>query len=99
MQRVRYLRTEDGIQLAWAEAGTGPGPSAANLEKGLVPRPRGAPAKTMEIPGDHVTRYTCACVAAELLASLGPDLEMRDGETWIAEVERPARDAVTGVLG
>jgi pimeloyl-ACP methyl ester carboxylesterase len=23
-QRIRYLRTEDGVQLAWAEAGTGP---------------------------------------------------------------------------
>src|SRR5215813_12294041 len=24
MQRIRYLRTADGVQLAWAEAGTGP---------------------------------------------------------------------------
>src|SRR6266850_7234713 len=23
-QRIRYLRTADGVQLAWAEAGTGP---------------------------------------------------------------------------
>src|SRR5215207_5025479 len=23
-QRIRYLRTRDGVQLAWAEAGTGP---------------------------------------------------------------------------
>ena len=23
-QRIRYVRTEDGVQLAWAEAGTGP---------------------------------------------------------------------------
>src|SRR5438876_9367515 len=23
-QRIRYLRTSDGVQLAWAEAGTGP---------------------------------------------------------------------------
>ena len=23
-QRIRYLRTTDGVQLAWAEAGTGP---------------------------------------------------------------------------
>jgi len=23
-QRIRYLRTPDGVQLAWAEAGTGP---------------------------------------------------------------------------
>ena len=23
-QRIRYLRTRDGVQLAWAETGTGP---------------------------------------------------------------------------
>jgi pimeloyl-ACP methyl ester carboxylesterase len=23
-QKIRYLRTSDGVQLAWAEAGTGP---------------------------------------------------------------------------
>jgi len=23
-QRIRYLRTRDGVQLAWAEAGSGP---------------------------------------------------------------------------
>ncbi len=32
-----------------------------------------------------------ARVAAELLASLDPDVETRDGEAWIAEVERRAQ--------
>jgi len=40
-----------------------------------------------------------ARVAAELLASLEPDLETRDGEAWIAEVERRAREAIAGVSG
>jgi len=40
-----------------------------------------------------------ARVAAELLASLDPDLETRDGNAWIAEVERRAQAAVDGVPG
>ena len=40
-----------------------------------------------------------ACVAAELLASLEPDVEPRDGEEWIAEVERRARAAIDGLPG
>ena len=40
-----------------------------------------------------------ARVAAELLTSLEPDLETRDGEAWIAEVERRAREAIAGVPG
>jgi hypothetical protein len=38
-----------------------------------------------------------ARVAAELLASLGPDVETRDEDAWIAEVERRARAAIDGV--
>lgn len=40
-----------------------------------------------------------ARVAAELLASLDPDIETRDGESWIAEVERRAKAAIAGVGG
>ena len=40
-----------------------------------------------------------ARVAAQLLASLEPDLETRDGEAWIAEVERRAQAAIAGVPG
>jgi hypothetical protein len=40
-----------------------------------------------------------ARVAAELLASLEPDLETRDGEAWVAEVERRAQAAVGGLPG
>ena len=40
-----------------------------------------------------------ARVAAELLASLEPDVETRDSEAWIAEVERRAQAAITGVPG
>ena len=40
-----------------------------------------------------------ARVAAELLASLEPDVETRDGEAWIAEVERRAHAAIAGVPG
>ena len=40
-----------------------------------------------------------ARVAAELLASLEPDVETRDGEAWIAEVERRAQAAIAGVPG
>jgi len=40
-----------------------------------------------------------ARVAAELLASLEPDLETRDSGAWIAEVERRAQAAITGVPG
>lgn len=40
-----------------------------------------------------------ARVAAELLASLEPDIETRDEEAWIAEVERRARAAVDGLPG
>jgi Putative addiction module component len=40
-----------------------------------------------------------ARVAAELLASLEPDSETRDGDAWIAEVERRAREAISGLPG
>jgi hypothetical protein len=40
-----------------------------------------------------------ARVAAELLASLEPDTEVRDGDAWIAEVERRAREAIGGRPG
>lgn len=40
-----------------------------------------------------------ARVAAELLASLEPDVETRDSEAWIAEVERRAQAAIRGVPG
>ena len=40
-----------------------------------------------------------ARLAAELLASLEPDIETRDGEAWIAEVERRAQAAIAGVAG
>jgi putative addiction module component (TIGR02574 family) len=40
-----------------------------------------------------------ARVAAELLASLEPDVETRDGEAWTAEVERRAQSAIAGVPG
>jgi hypothetical protein len=40
-----------------------------------------------------------ARVAAELLASLEPDVETRDGEAWIAEVERRAQAAIGGLPG
>ena len=40
-----------------------------------------------------------ARVAAELLASLEPDVETRDGEAWIAEVGRRAQAAIAGVPG
>jgi len=38
-------------------------------------------------------------VAAELLASLEPDVETRDGEAWIAEGERRAQAAIGGLPG
>lgn len=38
-----------------------------------------------------------ARVAAELLASLDPDIETRDGDAWIAEAERRAHAAINGV--
>jgi hypothetical protein len=40
-----------------------------------------------------------ARLAAELLASLEPDIETRDGEAWIAEVERCAQAAIADVPG
>ena len=40
-----------------------------------------------------------ARVAAELLASLEADVETRDGEAWIAEVERRAHAAIGGLPG
>lgn len=40
-----------------------------------------------------------ARVAAELLASLEPDIETRDSDAWIAEVERRAQAANAGVPG
>ncbi|PYQ20958.1 MAG: hypothetical protein DMF79_09245 [Acidobacteria bacterium] len=39
-----------------------------------------------------------ARVAAELLASLEPDVETRDSEAWIAEVERRAQRVVLARL-
>jgi hypothetical protein len=38
-----------------------------------------------------------ARVATELLASLDPDVETRDREAWIAEVERRAQAATEGL--
>jgi hypothetical protein len=40
-----------------------------------------------------------ARVAAELLASLEPDIEARDGDAWIAEVGRRAQAAIAGAPG
>lgn len=40
-----------------------------------------------------------ARVAAELLASLDPDVESRDEEAWIAEIERRAQAAIGGLPG
>jgi hypothetical protein len=40
-----------------------------------------------------------ARVAAEILASLEPDVETRDSNTWIAEVERRAHAAIRGLPG
>jgi putative addiction module component (TIGR02574 family) len=40
-----------------------------------------------------------ARVAAELLASLDPDVEKRDSEAWIAEIERRAQAAIDGRPG
>ena len=40
-----------------------------------------------------------ARVAAELLASLEPDVETRNEEAWIAEVERRAEAAIGGLPG
>jgi hypothetical protein len=40
-----------------------------------------------------------ARVAAELLASLEPDVETRDGAAWVAEVERRAQAAFGGLPG
>lgn len=40
-----------------------------------------------------------ARVAADLLTSLGPDIETHGGDAWIAEVERRARAAIDGIPG
>jgi Putative addiction module component len=40
-----------------------------------------------------------ARVAAEILASLEPDVETRDSDAWIAEVERRAHAAIAGLPG
>lgn len=40
-----------------------------------------------------------ARVAAGILASLEPDVETRDGDAWIAEVERRAQAAIGGLPG
>ncbi len=40
-----------------------------------------------------------AGLAAELLASLDPEVEIRDQEAWIAEVERRAQAAIAGSPG
>ena len=38
-------------------------------------------------------------MAAEILSSIEPDFEARDGEAWIAEIERRARAAISGLPG
>ena len=60
----------------------------------------------MTTPAEEVLREALqlsegerARVAAELLASLEPDVETRDSEAWIAEVERRARAAIAGLPG
>ena len=40
-----------------------------------------------------------ARIAAELLASLDPDVETRDSDAWILEVERRAQAAIDGDPG
>ena len=50
--------------------------------------------EALQLPEDDRAR-----VAAELLASLEPDVETRDGEAWIAEVERRAQAAIAGLPG
>jgi putative addiction module component (TIGR02574 family) len=40
-----------------------------------------------------------ARVAAELLASLDPDVDVRNEDAWIAEIERRAEAAIGGVAG
>ena len=50
--------------------------------------------EALQLPEDERAR-----VAAELLASLDPDVETRDGEAWIAEVERRAQAATDGLPG
>ena len=47
----------------------------------------------------QLTEDERARVAAELLASLDPDIERRDGDAWIAEIERRAAAALNGVPG
>jgi putative addiction module component (TIGR02574 family) len=47
--------------------------------------------EALQLPEDERAR-----VVAELLASLEPDIETRDDEAWIAEVERRAQPAVDG---
>jgi putative addiction module component (TIGR02574 family) len=47
----------------------------------------------------QLSEHERARLAAELLASLDPDVETRDGEAWIAEVERRAQAAIGGVPG
>lgn len=60
----------------------------------------------MAIPAEEVLKEALqlpeserARVVAELLASLEPDVETRDEEAWIAEVERRAQEAVDGLPG
>jgi hypothetical protein len=50
--------------------------------------------KALQLSEDERAR-----VAAELLASLEPDVETRDEEAWIAEVERRAQAAIGGLPG
>jgi putative addiction module component (TIGR02574 family) len=50
--------------------------------------------EALQLPEDERAR-----VVAELLASLEPDIETRDEEAWIAEVERRAQAAVDGGPG
>jgi hypothetical protein len=50
--------------------------------------------EALQLPEEERAR-----VAAELLASLEPYIETRDSDAWIAEVERRAAAAISGVPG
>ena len=50
--------------------------------------------EALQLPEEERAR-----VAGELLASLEPDIETRDSDAWIAEVERRAQAAISGLPG
>jgi putative addiction module component (TIGR02574 family) len=50
--------------------------------------------EALRLPADDRVR-----IASELLASVAPDVETRDSEAWIAEVERRAQAAMDAVAG